>query len=113
MKIVVKRGIAYIIDIIIIFFFLFCIYKFIPKNEELLSKQSEMNEVSEQYLNKEINFSTYFDEYSTLIYEMDHCKMGDYMIILIVIHIYFIGIPYFTSQTIGMKLLHLSYAQKK
>ena len=112
MKIVVKRGIAYIIDIIIIFFFLFCIYKFIPKNEELLSKQSEMNEISEQYLNKEINFSTYFDEYSTLIYEMDHCKMGDYMIILIVIHIYFIGIPYFTSQTLGMKLLHLSYAQK-
>ena len=112
MKLVIKRGIAYTIDIIIIFIFLFGIHKLFPERKELLSKQAEMNQISEQYLKKEINFSTYFNEYSTLTYEIDQCKRIDYMIILVIIHIYFIGIPYFTKQTIGMKLLHLIYIQK-
>lgn len=112
MKLVIKRGIAYIIDLMIIFLFLLGIHKLFPENQDLLFKQAEMNQLSEQYLKQEINFSTYFNEYSTLIYEIDQCKRMDYMIILIIIHIYFVVIPYFIKQTIGMKLLNLIYIQK-
>lgn len=113
MKKIIKRGISYLIDITIVFLIIILLNAVIPKTEEYFNIQSQINSINEDMMKGNINFSTYFNEYSHLIYELDKNSILEYMVILIVIHIYFIFIPYLTGgKTLGMYFFHLKVVEK-
>lgn len=113
MKKIIKRGISYLIDITIVFLIIILLNAVIPKTEEYFNIQSQINSINEDMMKENINFSTYFNEYSHLIYELDKNSILEYIVILIVIHIYFIFIPYLTGgKTLGMYFLHLKVVGK-
>lgn len=113
MKKIIKRGISYLIDITIVFLIIILLNAVIPKTEEYFNIQSQINSINEDMMKENINFSTYFNEYSHLIYELDKNSILEYMVILIVIHIYFIFIPYLTGgKTLGMYFFHLKVVEK-
>lgn len=113
MKKIIKRGISYLIDITIVFLIIILLNAVIPKTEEYFNIQSQINSINEDMMKENINFPTYFNEYSHLIYELDKNSILEYMVILIVIHIYFIFIPYLTGgKTLGMYFFHLKVVEK-
>ena len=113
MKKIIKRGISYLIDITIVFLIIILLNAVIPKTEEYFNIQSQINSINEDMMKENINFSTYFNEYSHLIYELDKNSILEHMVILIVIHIYFIFIPYLTGgKTLGMYFFHLKVVEK-
>lgn len=113
MKKIIKRGISYLIDITIVFLIIILLNAVIPKTEEYFNIQSQINSINEDMMKENINFSTYFNEYSHLIYKLDKNSILEYIVILIVIHIYFIFIPYLTGgKTLGMYFFHLKVVEK-
>lgn len=100
-------------DIIIVFLIISMINYIIPTSENTLNIQANMNELNEQMLREEINFSTYFNEYSVLTHSLDRSNILYYFIIIIVIHIYFIVVPIFTQgKTLCMYFLNLKVVEK-
>lgn len=109
----IKRGISYLIDIMIVFLITALFNYVIPKKENNLNIQSQINDLNESIMKENINFSTYFNEYSHLIYELDKSNIVEYIVILIIIHIYFVFSPYLTGgKTLGMSLFHLKIVEK-
>lgn len=108
-----KRVLSYIIDLLVVLLITFLICLIIPKENNLYKVQGSMNLLNEQILKKEINFSTYFNNYSILIHEIDGYNYINYIVTLIIIVLYFIILPkLLKGQTIGMKLLKLRLIEK-
>lgn len=108
-----KRLMAYLIDIILIIMILLAIDKIVPISNKQYEIGKSMNILNENILNKEINFSTYFDEYSKLIYEYDKERILFNIISIIITTIYFVIIPFFTKKTIGQLITKLKITSKK
>lgn len=108
-----KRVLSYIIDLLVVLLITSLICLIIPKENNLYKVQGSMNLLNEQILKKEINFSTYFNNYSILIHEIDGYNYINYIVTLIIIILYFIILPkLLKGQTIGMKLLKLRLIEK-
>lgn len=108
-----KRVLSYIIDLLVVLLITSLICLIIPKENNLYKVQESMNLLNEQILKKEINFPTYFNNYSILIHEIDGYNYINYIVTLIIIILYFIILPkLLKGQTIGMKLLKLRLIEK-
>lgn len=108
-----KRVFCYILDFFIITTLGFLLSMIIPKSTEYISAQNDISALSESYLNNEISFSQYFNDYSILAKKIDQNNLLYVSIYFIFILVYFIIIPlYLKGRTIGMVLLKLSVIDK-
>ena len=101
-----KRLLAYLIDIIILGIVLLIVNIIIPKdNKEINVKLDTLNE---SYLNKEIEFNEYLNDYSEISYNLDKQNIIYTVVNIVFVIIYFIILPYFLNgQTVGKKLLKI------
>ena len=108
-----KRVFCYILDLIIITIIGFLLSMVIPKSTEYIEAQNDISILSESYLNHEINFTEYFNEYSILAKEVDQNKILYVSLCFVCNLLYFIIIPLFLDgKTIGMALSKLSVKYK-
>lgn len=108
-----KRAFCYILDCFMIIIIGLIISKFVPKSTEYLSIQNDISVLSESYLNSEITFPQYFNEYSLLVRELDQNNILYVSIYFIFSLLYFIVVPLFLKgRTVGMVLSKLSLKNK-
>ena len=106
-----KRLLAYIIDIIVLGIVLLLVNIIVPKdNKELNVKLDTLNE---RYLNEEIGFNEYLQDYSKISYDLDKQNIIYTVVNIIFVIVYFIIMPYFLNgQTIGKKLLKIKVTKE-
>lgn len=103
-----KRLSAYIIDIAILSIVLFLTNIIIPKSNEIKNLNASLDVLNEQYLNQEISFEEYSNNYSEINYKLDRQNISYTIVNIIFVIGYFILLPYFSNgQTIGKKLLKI------
>lgn len=108
-----KRVFCYILDFFIIAIIGWILSMVVPKSTEYISAQNDMSILSERYLNSEISFSEYFNQYSILAKEIDQNNILYVSIYFVSVLIYFIVVPlYLKGRTLGMLLLKLTVKDK-
>lgn len=108
-----KRVFCYILDFFIITMIGFFLSIIIPKSTEYIAAQNDISVLSESYLNNEISFSQYFNEYSVLAKKIDQNNLLYVSIYFVFILTYFVVVPlYLKGRTLGMLLLKLSVVDK-
>lgn len=110
MKLVYKRLLAYIIDMIIITICLSLINIFLKDNDYIYQSRF----LNEQYSSNQIDFTSYKNEFIKLNYEMDKANIVVNISMVIIIIVFMVLIPYFKDgQTIGLKLMKLKITKDK
>lgn len=105
MNYLTKRGVAYLIDLMIISVVITLFTLIMPiKFSEIDTK---INTLYEQKINKEIKTKEFLKEYSTLIRERDTSKIGMTLMNVNLILITFLIIPYYRKQTLGQRIMKL------
>lgn len=108
-----KRLFAYIIDIAILCIGLFLTNIIIPKSNEIKNLNIELDVLNEQYLNKELTFKEYSNNYSDINYELDKQNTIYTIVNIVFVIAYFVIMPYFLNgQTLGKKLLKIKVAKE-
>lgn len=103
-----KRLYAYILDIIILGIVLMIVNIIIPKNNEIKENNVKLDSLTQNYLDKEINFNEYVNDYSEINYELDKQNIVYTVVNIIFVIVYFIIVPYFfKGQTIGKKVFKI------
>lgn len=106
----IKRSIAYLIDFVI----LNILYFSITISKQIEESMFNINELNNQFLEKNINFDTYFDQFITYNYELSFASRYIIGLSLIIIIIYFIIVPLFIKgQTIGMFITKIKVENPK
>lgn len=101
-----KRALAYIIDFIILGIFVSITLLF--TNVDTSSVESEMSNLAEMLLSKNINISTYIKNYGKLFYKYDIIQFITNLLNFLYIIILYILVPGFTKgQTIGKKIMKI------
>ena len=101
-----KRALAYIIDFIILGIFVSITLLF--TNVDTSSVESEMSNLAEMLLSKNINILTYLKNYGKLFYKYDIIQFITNLLNFLYIIILYIIIPGFTEgQTIGKKIMKI------
>jgi len=109
-----KRLFAYIIDIAILSMVLFLTNIIIPKSNEIKNINASLDVLNEQYLNQEISFKEYSNNYSDINYELDRQNIVYTIVNIVFVMVYFIVLPYFLNgQTIGKKLLKIKVVKQE
>ena len=104
MNIVGKRFLAYLLDMLIIFIILFFIKQLFPINEY----EIELANLNELYVEKKIDSSIYFNQFKTIIHNIDKENFEINLFGMFLIIISFIIIPFLNKgQTIGQKILKI------
>ena len=107
-----KRAVAYLFDLIIVII-IFSLVSIIY-HPDISFLNNKLDDVSVQYVNKDIGFSEYFTEMSLLYKEIDNASLFLNIINIFIIVIYFVVVPYFNNgQTIGKKLMHIKVKMKR
>lgn len=103
-----QRFLAFIVDTLFVVLISSLIAFPFVDNASIEKLNMEMQEVSENYINSEIDINTYFAEYSSVVYQLSR-KNGVVSFITIFIEIlYFIVYQlYNKGQTLGKKLLKI------
>ena len=108
-----KRVFCYILDFFIIAIIGWILSMIVPKSTEYIAAQNDMSILSERYLNNEISFLDYFNEYSILAKEIDQNNILYVSIYFVSGLIYFIVVPLcLKGRTLGMLLLKLKVKDK-
>jgi len=108
-----KRAVCYILDSLIVAIICVIISLVVPKSIEYISVQNDISILNESYLNSEISFSEYFDQYSMLIKDMDQNNLLYVSCCFVFTFIYFIIIPLFLNGiTVGMLICKLKLKRK-
>ena len=108
-----KRVFCYILDFFIIAIIGWILSIIVPKSTEYIAAQNDMSILSERYLNNEISFLEYFNEYSILAKEIDQNNILYVSIYFVSVLIYFIVVPLcLKGRTLGMLLLKLKVKDK-
>lgn len=103
-----KRLLAYIIDIAILGIVLFLTNIVIPKSNDIRNLNAKLDILNEQYLNQEISFKEYSNNYSEISYDLDRQNIVYTIVNIVFVIVYFIVLPYFLNgQTLGKKLLKI------
>lgn len=106
-----KRALAYTIDIIILGLILLLVNIIVPKDEKDIN--IKLDSLNETYLNKEISFNDYLEEYSIISYEIDKNNIIYTIVNIIFVIIYFIIMPFiFSGQTIGKKIMKIKLVKE-
>lgn len=103
-----KRLLAYLIDITLVFIIIILIETILPKNSNIEILNQELNQTTDEYFNKQINFSVYFNQMALIFKDLDKERIMYSVINAILIFIYFIFIPYFfDGKTLGKKIFKI------
>lgn len=103
-----KRLLAYLIDIVLIAIIVFLLGTLLPKNNNIDILNKELNDTTDRYFSKQINFSVYFNQVALIFKDLDEARIMYSVINAILIFIYFIFVPYFfDGKTIGKKILKI------
>lgn len=103
-----KRILAYLIDIILVFIIVILLEVLLPKNNNIEILNRELNETTDQFFGKQIDFSVYFNQTALIFRDLDKARIMYSVINGVLIFIYFIFIPYFfDGKTIGKKILKI------
>ena len=106
-----KRLLAYTLDITILGIVLLLTNIIIPKdNKDLNVKLDTLNE---SYLNEEIGFNEYLNNYSEISYNLDKQNIIYTVVNIVFVIAYFIILPYFLNgQTIGKKVFKIKVTKE-
>lgn len=103
-----KRLVAYIIDILIFNFILSFVVSFIPTSDSLINLNNELLDINNSYLNNSIDFSTYFNRYIGISYNIDRELFLSNLIGVFLSIIYFVVYPlYNNGQSFGKRLMKI------
>ncbi len=101
-----KRASAYLIDLIIIIIILSLVS--LIYHPDVSSLNANMDNITVEYANKDITFTEYITELSSIYKQMDITNIFLNLINVLIIIIYFIIYPYLNDgKTIGKKLMHI------
>ena len=108
----IERLGAYFLDIIIISILLSIIGYSLPKNT--VDYEQELNNITEKYLNSEINTQKYIDETSIILYDNQKSNILSLGISVALIIGYFVIFQYMNQgQTFGKKLFKIKVVEKE
>lgn len=108
----IERLGAYFLDIIIISILLSIIGYGLPKNA--VDYEQELNDITEKYLNSEINTQKYIDETSIILYDNQKSNILSLGISVALIIGYFVIFQYMNQgQTFGKKLFKIKVVEKE
>ena len=109
MNIAVKRMLAYLIDMALIFIIVSLIKLALPINQY----EIELNNLNEKYLEQKITIDDYFNESIILAHNIDKNNLGINIIGTVLIVIFFVIIPFMSNgQTIRQKILKIKTTKK-
>lgn len=109
MKLSIKRLLAYLIDMAVVFVLFLMVGAFVKPN----IYEQKLKELNEQYVLKNVDFKQYKDEYITITQEIDKSNFSVNLVTTIFIIIVFIIIPYFKNgQTIGLAIMKIEINKK-
>lgn len=108
-----KRFFAYFIDILILGIILFFISMVIPSSSNVINLNNELSSVNENFINGNISFSTYVNQYSIINYSLHRELFLSNLISVFISIIYFVVYPlYNNGQSFGKKLIGLKIVSK-
>ena len=97
-----KRFRAFIIDFIVMALAFYLINVAVPKTRSVKALEAEQNEITENYMQRNITFEDYFTEYGEVVYNLDKEQKIVNIIYLIFILCYFVLLPFlWKGRTIG------------
>ena len=100
-----KRILAYIIDLFIINILVSIFGLVIPVSDNMSKLNEELANLSEQYLNQEIDDSTYLSLAYDIEYDLQKESIPISLISVVISILYFVVLPFYNKgQTIGKKL---------
>ncbi len=109
-----KRILAYLIDLLFLGSIIIFIYQFIPEPKAVTDLQTDIAVLNEEYLNRQIETSSYLRNYSNLIYDVDQKQVIFPIINFITIFLYFVIVPFLLQgQTIGKYIMKIKIESKK
>lgn len=109
-----KRLVAYIIDFLFVMSILMIIYNVFLKNDIVKGYELKLNEISQNYMKKEITFLEYSDLYSEYIYKIDYNSIIKNILNVVLIFIYYIVFPFiFNGQTFGKRIMKIKIVDRK
>lgn len=109
-----KRMLAYLIDLLFLGSIIIFIYQFIPESKAVTDLQTDIAILNEDYLNQQIETSSYLRDYSNLIYEVDQKQIIFPIINFITIFLYFVIVPFrLHGQTIGKYITKIKIESNK
>ncbi len=110
MNIALKRFLAYLIDMLIIFILICLVKQLLPINKY----EIEMNNLNESYIENKIDINEYFNKSKEITHNIDKNNIGINIINTILIIGSFVVIPFINNgQTIGQKLLKIKIIKDK
>lgn len=103
MSIAVKRFLSYVIDMIIVFIFVFFINIMLPNKVD-----NDINILNQQLLEKKVDMKEYFNNYKHLLHIHDKEDIILNISTTILLISFFVLVPYyFNGQTIGQKIFKI------
>lgn len=102
MSITIKRFLAYVVDMIIVFIFVFFINKMLPNQYD-----NQIDNLNQQLYEEKIDNDTYFDNYKHLLHEHDKEDFVLNISVTILLICFFVLLPYYIGQTIGQKIFKI------
>lgn len=108
-----KRAIAYIIDMIIVSLVFSLITVFFSTSSNYKKLNKELDSVTNEFLNKEINMDTYIHKQADISHDMDKEIIMFNVLNGFLLVGYFVILPYYyNGQTIGKKLMNIKIVSK-
>ena len=103
----IQRLGAFFIDIIILAFVASLVSMPFINSDNTEKLQESIQELSKDYMNKEISSKTFMSEYSSIYFQLEK-QQTPYVISTIILGIaYFIVLQYYTGQTLGKKIFKI------
>ena len=108
-----KRIGAYLIDIMIVSIIFSILTAFIPESKNIVTLNSEIEKVSENFLNQTISASEYFNQTIILSHSLSKEMFLSNLFNFVLIIGCFVILPYYCNgQTIGKKLLKIKIVKE-
>lgn len=108
-----QRFLAYLIDLLILGVILLITSMIFSNNQNVIKLQTEYNNVTNDFLNNKINFSTFFNRSAIIYHDLDKQNVIYGIINAFYILIYFVFIPFFNGgYTLGKKILKIRVVRK-
>lgn len=104
-----KRAMAYIIDILVLCFFVFLFMHLLPKNSNVLALNQEFDEINDLFFSHKLNFTSYLNRIASVMQDIDKERMLYSILNVIYIMLMFVFIPYKTKKTLGMYMMRIHY----
>lgn len=107
-KLFIKRGLAFLIDIILVSFIASAVLMCLPENKEMKKLEDRLISLTEQYDNKEITDKQYTKEFSNIQYDMTKSQVDLQVVTIVVTLIYFVAFPLIVEgKTLGKKVMKI------